>query len=484
MIRPLRRISFAVLLLLVLLLVNLNYLQAIRAEELNERPGNSRVLLREYDRERGPIVVGTTALARSTETDDALRYLRRYPSGPLYAHATGYYSFVYGAEGVERTADEALSGTDERFLVRRVIDVVGGGGQQQGGSVALTLNPRAQAAAAEGLRGKRGAVVALDPSTGAILAMVSSPTYDPNRLAAHDRDTVTTAWKRLNDDPAQPLLNRPIRETYPPGSTFKLVTAAAALSAGRYAPDSELPGPAKLRLPDTRIDLPNVDARECSPGSPTTTLENALRRSCNTTFAALGLELGDEALREQAERFGFGRELSVPMGAAVSRFPADPNRPQTAQSSIGQFDVRATPLQMAMVAAGIGNGGEVMRPYLVSQVFAPDLSPVDTTRPDVLQRAVSPQVAAQLTQMMTTVVERGTGGNARIPGVSVAGKTGTAQQGEGRPPHAWFVSFAPTDAARVAVAVVIEDGGGQQEISGNRLAAPIARAVMEAVLRP
>ena len=483
MIRPLRRISFAVLMLLVLLLVNLNYLQAIRAEELNERPGNSRVLLREYDRERGPIVVGTTAVARSTETDDTLRYLRRYPSGPLYAHATGYYSFVYGSEGVERTANEALAGTDERFLVRRVIDAVGGGNSRQGGSVALTLNPRAQAAAAEGLRGRRGAVVALDPATGAILAMASSPSYDPNPLASHDRDDVTSAWKRLNDDDAQPLLNRAVRQTYPPGSTFKLVTAAAALSTGRYTPGSELPGPRLLRLPDTRVDLPNFNRQACAPDRPTVTMEFALQRSCNTTFAALGLEVGDDALREQAERFGFGRELSVPMPAAVSRFPDDPNRPQTALSAIGQFDVRSTPLQMAMVTAGIANGGEVMRPYLVSQVLAPDLSPVDTTRPDVLSRAVSPQVAAQLTQMMVSVTEQGTATNGRIPGVRVGGKTGTAQHAEGRPPHAWFVSFAPAESPRVAVAVVIEEGGGAQEVTGNRLAAPVARAVMEAVLR-
>ena len=483
--RPLRRVSLAVLLLLVLLLGNLNYLQAVRAGELNNRQGNARVLLREYARERGPILLGDDAVARSVETDDALRYLRRYPEGPRFTHVTGYYTSVFGADGVERAANDVLAGTDERFLFSRVRDVLGSGasGGQQGGSVVLTLDARAQAAAEQGMRGRRGAVVALDPSTGAILAMTSSPSYDPNTLSSHDREAVTQAWDRLNADEEQPLRNRALRETYPPGSTFKLVTAAAALSTGRYRPDSELPGPARLPLPLTNISLPNFDEEQCTPGSDTTTLENALRRSCNTTFGALGLELGGDALREQAEKFGFGREFSVPMASAVSRFPADPNEPQAAQSAIGQFDVRATPLQIAMVAAGIANGGLVMRPYLVSQVLGPDLSPVDETRPDELARAVSPQVAAQLTQMMTTVVEEGTGSNARIEGVQVAGKTGTAQQGEDRPPHAWFVSFAPADSPEVAVAVLVEDGGGAQEISGNRLAAPVAKAVMEAVLR-
>ena len=482
--RPLRRVSLAVLLLLGLLLVNLNYLQALRAEELNNRPGNARVLLREYGRQRGPILVDRTPVALSRATDDTLKYLRTYPGGPLYAHSTGYYSLVYGAEAVEKAENEVLSGRDERFVVRQAVDLLTGGDEtQQSGSVALTLNPRAQRAAAEGLGNRRGAVVALDPATGAILAMVSSPSYDPDALASHDADVVRRNWERLNDDPAQPLLNRAIRKTYPPGSTFKVITSAAALSTGRYAPDTKIPGPARIRLPLTRIDLPNFDNAPCeTSGSSTTTLENALKRSCNTGFASVGLQIGDDAMREQAEKFGFGREVSLPVPAAVSVFPEEVNRPQTALSAIGQYDVRATPLQMAMMTAGIANRGVVMTPYLVDEVLGPDLSVMDKTRPRELSRAVSPQVSAQVTQMMATVVREGTGRNGQIPGMTVAGKTGTAQQGEGKPPHAWYVSFAPAETARVAVAVVIEDGGGEREVSGNRLAAPIAREVMRAVL--
>jgi peptidoglycan glycosyltransferase len=484
--RPLRRIALALMVLFALLLANLNYLQAVEARDLNGKPGNSRILLAEYDRQRGGIIAGGRPIAVSVPTKDELKYLRRYSQGELYAHVTGFYSYVFGATGIERAQNSILAGTDDRLFVRRVIDTVSGK-DVQGGTVALTIDPSAQAAAAQGLRKlkARGSVVAIEPSTGRILAMVSSPSYDPNLLSSHDGDRIKAAWKRLEGDPTKPLLSRAVAQTYPPGSTFKLVTAAAALSSGQFTPDGKVPGPARLPLPDTKISLPNYDARPCDPGgSPTTTLTNALRRSCNTTFAQVGLALGDDALREQARKFGFGTELDVPLDVAASVFPEDPNRPQTAQSSIGQFDVRATPLQMAMVAAGIANGGVVMKPHLVDDILAQDLRSIDRTRPDELDTAVTPQVAQQLTSMMVEVVESGTGKNARIDNVRVAGKTGTAQQGNDRPPHAWFTSFAPAENAQVAVAVVIEDGGGRAEVSGNELAAPIAKAVMQAVLAP
>ncbi|RJK94724.1 peptidoglycan D,D-transpeptidase FtsI family protein [Vallicoccus soli] len=483
--RPLRRMGAVVMLLFAVLLVNVNYLQAFRADDLRNRPGNSRTILEEYDRERGPILVDGRAVADSVATDDQLRYLRRYPSGPLFAHATGYYSYVYGAAGVERAENDVLAGNDDRLFVRRLGNLITGE-EVQGGAVSLTLDPAAQQAAAEGLDGRKGAVVALDPTTGAILALVSSPTYDPNALSSHDGGAIRGAYEQLTADEDQPLLDRALRETYPPGSTFKLVTAAAALESGRYDPDSEVPGPAELDLPLTDVGLPNSDRAQCTPGSDTTTLTNALRRSCNSSFGAVGLDLGADALREQAQAFGFGQEdRTVPLTTATSAFPEDPDAPQTAQSAIGQFDVRATPLQVAMVAAGIANNGVVMEPYLVDQVQAPDLSVLDRTEPEELSAAVSPEVAAELRAMMVEVVEEGTGTNGQLDGVTVAGKTGTAQQGEGEPPHAWFTSFAPAgpgETARVAVAVVIEDGGGEAEISGNRLAAPIAQDVMAAVL--
>jgi len=483
---PLRRVAVACSLMLLALLVAANWIQAVEADSLRNRPGNARVIIQEYSRERGAILVGERAIASSRETNDELKFLRRYSNGPLYAPATGYYSFVYGATGIERAENEILAGTDSKLFVDRVAGLLTGE-TPKGGNVTLTLNPAAQRAADRGLDrlsgDARGAVVAIAPKTGAILAMVSRPSYDPNRLSSHDGTAIREAFDKLNSDPSKPMLNRAISETYPPGSTFKIVTSAAAIESGQFTPGSPVPGPAQLDLPQTRSNLPNFDGQQCSPGSDTTTLANALRRSCNTSFGAIGLQLGPDALRDQAEKFGFNRDdIQVPMTAATSVFPADINPPQTAQSAIGQFDVRATPLQMAMVVAGIANQGSVMKPYLVEDIRAPDLSVLESTRPDELSRAVSAQTAAQVTQMMVEVVEKGTGTNAKISGVQVAGKTGTAQIGGGKSPHAWFVSFAPADDPQVAVAVVVENGAEQAEVSGNKLAAPIARQVMEAVL--
>jgi peptidoglycan glycosyltransferase len=276
------------------------------------------------------------------------------------------------------------------------------------------------------------------------------------------------------------MLNRALRQTYPPGSTFKLVTAAAALESGRYTPDSHVDNAPSLNLPQTTANLPNENGGPCTSGTATLTV--ALENSCNVAFGKLGLELGDDALRAQAEKFGFDQAFGVPMRSVASHFPESPNLPQTAQSAIGQFDVRATPLQMAMVVAAIANRGVLMAPYLQEEVRGPDLSIIETTKPRTLRTAISPQTAAELTAMMVKVVEQGTGTNGQIPGVSVAGKTGTAQTGTGRSPHAWFVSFAPANNPQVAVAVIVENGGGVAEVTGNQVAGPIANDVMRAVL--
>jgi peptidoglycan glycosyltransferase len=479
---PLRRLSVAVMLMFGLLLLNANYLQVVKASSLHENSHNPRVIAEEYSRQRGPIVVGGKQVARSVETDDRLKYLRTYTEPKLYAPATGFYSLVYGATGIEQQANSVLAGTDSSLFVRRIIDLLTQT-PPKGGSVALTLDPAAQKAAYAGLRklGARGAVVALDPTTGAILAMVSTPSYDPNLVSGHDTAEVRRNYNRLASQKSRPMLNRTLRETYPPGSTFKLVTAAAALESGRYTPDTKVDNSAVLDLPQTTATLPNENGGPCTSGEATLTI--ALENSCNVAFGRIGLDLGDAALREQAVKFGFESAYEVPMRSVASHFPADLNAPQTAQAAIGQYDVRATPLQMAIVAAAIANRGVVMAPYLVQQVRGPKLEVLDTTKPHSLGEAVSPQTASQLTQMMVQVVEQGTGTNGQIPGVPVAGKTGTAQQGGGRTPHAWFVSFAPADAEpKVAVAVIVEDGADQPEISGNGLAAPIAQAVMRAVL--
>ncbi len=480
---PLRRLSVAVMLLFGLLLLNANYLQVVKADALHNDSHNPRLIAEEYSRQRGPLLVGGKPVVRSVETDDRLKYLRTYTEGKLYAPATGFYSLVYGATGIEQASNSVLAGTDDSLFVRRVIDLLTGE-KPKGASVALTLNPKAQKAAYDGLRarGARGAVVAVDPSTGAILALVSTPSYDPNLLSSHDTSEVRDNYDRLSDQPSRPMLNRALRQTYPPGSTFKIVTSAAALETGRYSPDTQVDNGAQLNLPQTTAVLPNFNGAPCNPGG-TATLTDALKNSCNVAFGKIGLDIGDDAIRERARAFGFDEAFEVPMRSVASRFPGNPNAPQTAQSAIGQFDVRATPLQMAMVAAAVANRGVLMAPYLVKNVLAPDLTVINTTQPRSMGEAVSPQTAAALTEMLTAVVDSGTGTNAQIQGIKVAGKTGTAQQGEGRKPHAWFVSFAPSDSeAKVAVAVVLEEGGDAPEVSGNQLAAPIARAVMRAVL--
>jgi len=476
-----RRLAVGAIILMLALMANSTYLQAFRSNELNGRNDNTRVRDQQFSVDRGPILIGSTPIAQSKETNDQYKYQRTYPKGPLYAPVTGYYSFQFGRGGIELNQNSELNGSDPSLAFRRVVDVLTNQ-RQQGASVALTLNAAAQQAAYDALGSKKGAVVALDPKTGKVLALVSRPSYDPNLLASHDLDKASDAWKRLNASEDRPMSNRAIKELYPPGSTFKLVTAAAALSSGKYKPDTQVNSPAQLPLPQTTVPLVNENGKNCG-GSNNATLTIALRYSCNTAFGTIGLDLKADALREQAEKFGFGERQLPELGAVASHFPGDPNEPQTAQSAIGQFDVRATPLQMAMVAAGIANKGEVMKPYLVQSVRTMDLKTISETKPESLHQAVSSDVAAQLTAMMTDVVNNGTGRPGRIDGVQVAGKTGTAQTSKERPPFAWFTAFAPADNPQVAVAVMIEDANiARSDIAGGTLAAPVAKKVMEAVL--
>lgn len=478
---PLRRLATVVVVMFVALMAASTWVQFVQAPQLNNDPRNVRTLYREYGRHRGPIVVGGEAVAHSVPVDTSFRFLRTYSDGPLYAPVTGFYSVVYTRSGLEQAMNTELNGTADSLFLSRLQDLVTGR-QPQGASVELTIDPAAQRAAWDALGGQSGAVVALDVRTGAILAMVSTPSFDPNVLASHDTPAVNAAWEALNADPSRPMVNRAIAgDTYPPGSVFKLITAAAALESG-LSPDTLVEAPVELRLPQSTATMSNFGGSACS-AEGVVTLAEALRISCNTAFGRLGLDLGDDALRAQAEAFGFDRPLEVPMRVTESRFPAELDLPQTALTAIGQYDVRVTPMQVAMVSAAIANDGVLMRPYLVDHVRNQDLTSVATTEPVELGRAVSHATALELRQMMIAVVESGTGRAAQIPGVSVAGKTGTAQTGDGSSPHAWFTAFAPADDPRVAVAVVVEHGGAMgDEATGGTLAAPIARAVLQAVL--
>ena len=476
--RPLRKVTVAALVMFAALLVNANFVQVVNAHSLANDSRNSRLIYQQYSHQRGPIVVGGKPVAESVATQDALKYLRVYPQGPVYAPVTGYYSLTYRYSGIEAAENDVLDGSSDKLFVKRLSDYFTGR-EIQGGAVVLTLNPRAQQVAYDELTSHhyRGAVVAIQPSTGAILALVSTPSYDPTKISTHSVSANTAAWNSYLRNPDAPMLDRAISQTYPPGSTFKVITTAAALSTGNYTPATVIPAPNRLTFANGK-PLGNFAGETCSPNG-TMTLRDALRLSCNTAYGALGVHIGSGRIVDQAEAFGVGRSLSIPLPVAVSRVPRETAAPFEAQEAIGQHDDAVTPLQMAMVAAGIANGGEVMRPYLVAQERAPDSSVLSQATPQPLSRAVSPTVARELTSMMETVVAAGTGTAAQIPGVVVAGKTGTAQHG-GASPYAWFISFAPAANPSVAIAVVVENT--QPKDTGGIVAAPIARAVMEAVL--
>ena len=478
---PIRRLAVVVALLFASLLVSTTWVQFVQADDLRDRPGNRRTLIDTYSRDRGAILVDGTPVARSERTDDELRWLRVYDSATAYAHLTGYYSFTYGAGlGLERARNAVLAGTDDSLFYQRLSDVVTGR-PATGASLELTIDPAVQQAALDALGDRRGAAVALDPRTGAILAMVSRPSYDPNALSSHNLTAVDEAYRQLDADPSRPLVNRAIAgDLYPPGSTFKLVAAAAALESGDYQPDTELDGPLTYTLPGTSTRLPNFGGEACDP-EDRPTLARSIEVSCNTSFAWLAGELGADTLRAQAKKFGFGQPLQVPMPVTPSTYPETLDDAQLALTGIGQFEVRVTPLQVAMVAAAIANDGVVMTPYLVDTVRDGDLEVIDKTEPRTLSRAVSGETAQELTAMMELVVEKGSGKAAAIDGVPVAGKTGTAEYGTQGAAHAWFTAFAPADDPQIAVAVVVESATDSWTgETGGLVAAPVARAMLEA----
>lgn len=473
--RSVRRLALVVLAMFLLLAANATYVQLVLGPKHSSDQANPRNLVTRYAVQRGPIIAAGATLALSRRTDSLLAYQRHYPTGSLYTDVVGYDSLVYGTSGLEQALDAQLSGAGGGTLSQQLT-----GHLPPGDTARLTLLPRAQLAAAEALGSRRGAVVALDPRTGAILAMVTSPTFDANPLVSPSAAVAQAAYRRLLATPYSPLLNRAINATYPPGSLFKIVTSAAALSTGNYTAQTVIPAPTVLPLPQTSHVLTNFGGESCGGQA---TLIYAFTISCNTAFAGLGMKLGPDALAAQAAAFGIGKPLSIPLAVSPSVFPTGLNPPETAFSAIGQYNVALTPLQAAMIGAGVADQGTVMTPYLVSSIRTSAGALVDQAQPHALSQAVTPAVAAELTQMMISVVNNGTGTAAQIPGVQVAGKTGTAQHGVGAPPHAWFVAFAPAAAPTVAVAVVVEDGGNLgSDATGGIVAAPIAKAVITAVL--
>ncbi|MEU0050141.1 penicillin-binding protein 2 [Streptomyces sp. NPDC006309] len=488
--KPLRRIALFCGLLVLTLLLRDNYLQYVRADKLKDDPNNRRVTIARYATPRGDIVVngdpitGSTLTSKTGEND--LKYKRTYKNGAMWAPVTGYASQAFGATQLESIDDGILTGDDDRLFFRKTLDMITGK-QQQGGNVVTTLNAAAQKAAFDGLRrqGGKGAVVALEPSTGKILALASYPSYDPSSFAGNSNDDAA-AWKKLQKkyNPADPMLNRALRETYPPGSTFKVVTAAAALENGKYtSADQKTDSPLPWTMPGTTTQLKNEGNIPCENA----TMRVALQYSCNTVFGKIGADLGNDKMLAEAKKFGFDSQQYTPVRSSASVFSDNMNASQTALSSIGQYNTATTPLQMAMVASAVANDGKLMKPYMVDSLQSPNLDPVAKTQPEELSRPLSPENAQILQSMMETVVEKGTGTRAKIDGAIVGGKTGTAQHGveNSENPYAWFISYAKLSdhSSPVAVAVVIEDeSANRDDISGGGLAAPIAKNVMEAVI--
>ncbi|MGW2565605.1 peptidoglycan D,D-transpeptidase FtsI family protein [Streptomyces sp. NPDC001537] len=490
--KPLRRIAIFCGLLVLALLVRDNWLQYVKADSLRTDPKNRRVTIARYSTPRGDIVVDGDPITGSTKTSKSglndLEYKRTYKDGAMWSPVTGYASQAFGASQLESIDDGILTGTDDRLFFRNTLDMITGK-PKAGGNVVTTLNAAAQKAAYNGLKsqGGKGAVVALDPSTGKILALASYPSYDPSSFAGNSTSTDAKNWTALQkkNNPSDPMLNRALRETYPPGSTFKVVTAAAALENGLYtSADQATDSPLPYIMKGTTTELKNEGNIPCKNA----TMRVALRVSCNTVFGKIGSDLGNDKMLAEAKKFGFDAEQFTPVRSSASVFSDNMNSSQTALSSIGQFNTAATPLQMAMVASAVANNGKLMKPYMVDKLQSSNLDTIAQTDPQELSQPLSAKNAQILQSMMETVVKDGTGQKAQIGGgVTVGGKTGTAQHGVANSanPYAWFISYAKLSdgSSPVAVAVVIEDeNANRDDISGGGLAAPIAKSVMEAVI--
>ena len=489
--RALRRISLVVLGMFLLLLLSVNYVQAFEPSSLAVQRGNARVFSQQYQYQRGSILTSNNkTIAESVHVKGIYSYQRSYPDPLVYAPVTGYDS-LYSSTGIEKTEDKFLSGSDPQLTVHNLIDLVTGK-PRRGATVQLTVNSAAQTAAYNALKetGLPSGAVALDPKTGAVLALASYPTFNPNKYATFNSAQLKRADNRYLNDPAQPLLNRAINQTFPPGSTFKVVTSSTAFSTGKYDPQTRVYAPTNLKLPGTTKELINFDNLPCDNGSNPTgngkvPFIYAFTVSCNTVFGNLGMQLGDNAIRQQAVKFGMNdANLRIPLPVSASSYPPIPgNDPAlTAYSAIGQYSDQVTPLQEAMFSAAIANNGTLMTPYMVQKVTAPDLTPLETAQPTPLGQTVSPSVAANVSQMMVDVVKQpyGTAHNtAFLPNIAIAAKTGTAQNGANNTglDDAVFTCFAPVSNPQIAVGVIVKGGG-----LGADASAPIAVKIIQAYL--
>ena len=484
-----RRLFFVFAFLFVALIATATY-WLWRAPDLEARQGNPSLVVRQLEIKRGLIYAsnGRTVLARNRRReleDGRVWWLRRYPQGEVTAHAVGYSTVERARTGLEESLNDFLTGSNANLstVLDTTLDRIRGL-TREGNDVVTTLDMRAQRTAMEGLQGDCGAVVALEPATGRVLALASTPSFDPN-LVEDDFRRIERSEGPCT--PASPLLDRGTAGLFTPGSTFKVVTAAAALDTGTFSPTSEFDDPGYCVEYGQRVF--NYSDQGTPSGYGRVTLAEAVENSINSVFCNIGKELGADVVLDYAERFGFYDEPPIELPSdevAISALyrngrpyrPDDPNQVDPGRLAFGQERLLATPLQMALVAAGVANDGVVMEPTLVDRIVAPDGDVVERFGEDEWKEAIKPSTAAELTAMMTRVVASGTATSAQIPGIDVAGKTGTAETGVAGRNNTWFIAFAPADAPEVAIAVLLTNQSG----TGGSTAAPIAKDVMEAVL--
>ena len=481
--KSLRQLFNAVIVLFVILGISSTLIMVVRANSLNADSRNMRALYHEYAAPRGAILASDgTVMAMSDPIDDSFQYQRKYMNGNVYAPVTGYYSITSPADrGIEASRDRLLSGQSDSLWMDRAKSLFTGT-QNKGASIETSINPRMQETAYRMLGGMSGSVVAIEPSTGRILAMVSTPSYDPGALTGHDSSDASRAYQELARRADNPMLNRATSQLYPPGSTFKVVVAAAALESGQYSPDSEIPAGASYTLPGTAYDMTNATAAGDGVNGKIS-MKDALAYSSNTAFSQLGVSLGGKTVADQAKKFGYGSTITLdgtnssgsPMRAVASKFPGEQTPDKIALASIGQGDTLATPLQDAMIAAAVANGGKLMQPTLVDRVRSSDLSVISETTPSVYSQTFSADTSQALTQMMEGVTTKSYP-DLQIPGMQVAAKSGTAQIGAGNTSNdGWMIGFAPADKPKVAVAVVVHGISSY----GMEIAGPIMKSVMQ-----
>lgn len=486
--KSLRQLFFAVIVLFVILGISSSIIMTVQSNTLSHDSRNTRALYHMYGAPRGAILASDgTIMAKSEPSNDAFSYQRIYPNGSVYAPITGYFSVAQNADrGIEASENDLLIGQSDAMFWQRM-KALFTGEENKGASIETSINSKLQTLGSQLMQGKDGAIVAIEPSTGRILAMVSSPSYDPNDLAAHNTGESSAAYSALANETSNPMLNRAISELYPPGSTFKTVVAAAALESGKYHLDSQIPAGASYTLPNTNTQLTNSSVQGGGTNG-TISLEDAMAYSSNTAFAQLGVALGDKTVDDMAKKLGYGSSITIdgseatglPMRSVASRFPSDVSNDRLALASIGQGDTQSTPLQAAMIAAAVANGGKLMQPTLVDRVRFSDLSILPDTKPRVMSKPFSEETANQLTTAMRAVVTK-ENQNLDIPGIPVAAKTGTAQIGVGNSSiDGWTIGFAPADKPTIAIAVVVHN----VDLYGSLTAGPIMTQMLKEAIQP